>query len=248
MKIVSKFIGVTGAIIVSYYFSFILISYLELYGNKYDILNVPFYSKIFDVTIHAFIGFALIISSSFLLKKYNPLLIRKSTAILIDGLILISFLFLCQKIFVVSPGNKSTYGSDLFYPYELFKVRIFSIVVYFFIFYLVGEMNYGTFGKQLMKLFSAQENGDKISFSISLKKTILYSMPFLAMVIALYKFGDINLKESNSIIVLRIFCFLFYSVNLIAIFYTKDSKTITEILTKTGVYDNSPNSENENLD
>jgi hypothetical protein len=248
MKIVSIVLGVIGAIIISYYFSFILISYLELYGNNYDLLNVPFYSNLFDVTTLAFIGFAFIFAGSFLLKKYNPLIIRKSTAILIDGLILISFLLFCQKIFVVSPNHNSTYGYVLFYPYELFKVRIYSIVLYFFIFYLIGEMNYGTIGKQSMKLFSALENGDRIPFAISIKKTILYSMPFLAMLVALYKFGDINIKESDSIIVVRIFCFLFYSINISAIFLTKDSKTITEILTRTAVYDNSANSDTENLD
>ena len=248
MKIVSKILGVIGALVVSYYFAYILISHIELYGNNYNPLNVPIYSIIFDVNIFAFIGFAFMISGSFLFKKYNPLIIRKLFAILIDGLILISFLFLCQKIFVVSPDKNSIYGFDLFYPTKVIKVRIYSIVVYFFIFYLIGEMNYGTIGKQSMKLFSAQENGDKISFIISIQKTILYCMPFLAMLFASYKFGDIYIIEYDSMILIRIFCFLFYSINLSAIFLTEDSKTITEILTKTGVYDNSPTSDLEKSD
>jgi uncharacterized RDD family membrane protein YckC len=248
MKVVSKLFGVIGAILVSYYFSFMLLSYIELYGNNYRLIKTPVYSKIFDVAIIAFIGFAFIIAGSLGLKKYNPLLIRKATAILIDGLILISFLYLCQKIFVISPENNSKYGFELVYPYELFKVRIFSIVIYFLIFYFIGEMNYGTIGKQTMKLFSAQNDGDKISFITALKKTMLYCMPFLAMVVALYIFSDFNFRESDSIILLRIFCFLFYSINLSALFLTKDSKTITEILTQTAVFENSPNSPSDNLD
>jgi hypothetical protein len=73
-------------------------------------------------------------------------------------------------------------------------------------------------------------------------------MPFLAMLFASYKFGDIYIIEYDSMILIRIFCFLFYSINLSAIFLTEDSKTITEILTRTAVYDNSGNSDTENLD